>query len=151
MSVSYSVSTGGWVTAPAAQNGNAAVSPAARQPYVSFDFMFPDTFAGQSVTFSGVYLPVNADLGSLAAPINLAASGGGNTIALPAVPGGGQSTIWGLQISAAGVVSLKSNTGATGAVANPAPDAGNVMMFVHTITNGDTLPWMRAPSITDLN
>jgi len=72
---------------------------------------------------------------------------------LPSVPGAGLSLNWIVEVNATtGVMTLKTGSAATtGTQVTPSADAGNVTMFVHTITNGDTVPWARAPTLTDLN
>lgn len=144
MPASWPFVTGGAVTAGGSSNGNTLA--AGRQPFVQWGFSLPDTFAGQALSVYGIVAPVSP-AGALAAAVAFSGA-----LTLPGVPGGGQSTVWGIQVNlTTGVLAIKSNTGATGAVAVPTPDAGNLLIMSHTITNGDTIPWMRAPVMTDLN
>lgn len=145
MSATWISVTGGNVTAGGTVNTNTL--SAGRQPFLEYGFSVPDTMGG-NVTFYGVVAPVSP-AGALAAAVAFT----GSPIAMPAVPGGGLSLNWGLQVNTTtGAVTLKTGTAATtGTQVSPTPDAGNVMLFIHTLTNGDTIPWLRAPVITDLN
>jgi hypothetical protein len=122
-------------------------TPPAQQPIVDFKVELPDTFAGQSLNASGFISPLAAG-GGLAAAVVLSGS-----LTLPSVPGAGLSLNWIIEVNATtGVMTLKTGSAATtGTQVTPSADAGNVTMFVHTITNGDTVPWARAPTLTDLN
>lgn len=137
MPVRYEIFTGGL---PLGQ-------PAVQTPIVDLKVELPDTFAGQTLNTSGFMAPL-ASGGGLAAAVAISGS-----ITLPSVPGGGLSLNWIIQINTStGVISLKTGTAATtGTQVTPSADAGNTTMWVHTITNGDTIPWSRAPTLTDLN
>lgn len=117
-----------------------------QQPILKADIQFPDTFA--NLTFSGYICPAQTT-GGLAAAVALS----GSPIALPGVPGGGLSLNWILEVNATtGVVQIKAGTAATtGTQLTPTADAGNLVILTHTITNGDTVPWLRAPTFNDLN
>jgi hypothetical protein len=142
MSVTYEEVTGG-MPSPTVAGG----SPS-QQPIIDYKVEFPDTISGQNVTFSGFISPALA-AGGLGPAVALS----GSPIALPSVPGGGLSLNWILQVNlTTGAVTMKTGTAATtGTQVTPSPDAGNLTIFVHTITNGDTIPWLRAPTTTDLN
>jgi len=138
VSYTYEVVTGGLVLG----------TPPAQQPIVDAKVELPDTFAGQSVSFSGFLSPAPA-AGGLSTALALS----GSPILLPAVPGGGLSLNWILQVNlTSGVVTMKTGTAATtGTQATPAADAGNLALFTHTITNGDTIPYFRVPTLLELN
>lgn len=142
MPVRYEVVTGGLVAQLA---GDAAP---VQKPIIDYKIELPDTFGGQTLAVAGFLSPAIAS-GGLGPAVAIT-----GTPALPAVPGvGGQSLNWILQVNlTTGVITAKTGAAATtGTQVTPTADAGNLTLWVHTITNGDTIPWARAPTLTDLN
>lgn len=68
-----------------------------------------------------------------------------NSLALPAVPGSGQ-TYWNIQVD----VTSGATTIQTSNSAPPAPINGNnVIVCASQVNSGDTVPWARQPSFPD--
>lgn len=130
---------GGGLPAPPTVPGN--------QPILIAFIEFPDAFPG-NITVGGQVTPAPV-AGGLAAAVQFT----GSPLALPGVPGGGLSLNWILEVNTtSGALAIKAGTAATtGTQVTPTPDAGNIVVLTHTITNGDTIPWVRNPIMADLN
>lgn len=140
---------------------------------IEFSVMFPGAFPGnvilqgvvQGVTGAGAgnpsefyAIPTGTPPGSFTGVIQngtvisppIAFSN--NSLALPAVPAGGLSLNWIVEVNiATGVLATKTGVAATtGIQLTPSVDAGNILVLTHTLTNGDTIPWLRAPVFPDM-
>lgn len=139
MPLTYSNSTGGITS-----------DNVTRYQLLQYQVELPDAFGG-NVLVAGLVMPVQTNAQgntSFAAQQNFAP----NSIAMPAVPvTAGQSLNWILEVNlTTGAVTLKAGAAATtGTQVTPSVDAGNVQIFQHTITNGDTIPYLRAPTLPD--
>lgn len=135
MSVSYSGTTGG-----ASSDGTKLYA------LQQVSFQLPDSFPG-NILLEGVIQPLSTDgIAGGGSPVifGTAVQLATNSIALPAVPGSG-TTYYILQANTTtGVVTLKSSS-----VAAPAADAGNVVIFTHSVPTGATIPWMVAPTLVE--
>lgn len=140
MPVTTSVTTGGNVSNASKPNKN---------PYVEWSATLPDSFTSTSVSLSGVLIPVLADNHTLGSASVMT----GFPLAIPAVPSSGNSLVWVIEVNlSTGAATIKTgSTATTGQQVTPAADAGNLVIASHTITNGDTIPWLRALQPVDLN
>jgi len=118
-------------------SGGIKGSTNAVETFVQVQIQLPDSFPG-NLTISGFVQGVLN--GVTQAVMQITNGSGGQTIALPAVPGSG-NTFWNVQID----VTTGTATIQTSSVADPALlNSNNVIVARQTLPTGATQPWSSA-------